>query len=191
MGLYTILKKHRLKDRQLRFLFLGLDAAGKSTIVSRLLSPMASPDQQSLKDISPTFGFKVTTIEFEKYKLNIWDVGGQKTLRAYWRNYFEQTDGVVWVVDSTDHERLHDCAVELHTFLQEERLMGASLLILANKRDLPNCISLDGIEKDLSLSSIQTHPWKIFPCSAITGENVQEGLSWLVHDIGDKRYHFD
>jgi ADP-ribosylation factor-like protein 2 len=78
--------------------------------------------------------------------------------------------------------------------------MGASLLILANKRDLPNCISLDDIDKvshlviliqALSLSSIQTHPSNIFPCSAITGDNVQQGLSWLVHDIGDKRYHFD
>jgi GTPase SAR1 family protein len=47
-------------------------------------------------------------------------VGGQKTLRAYWKNYFEQTDGVVWVVDSTDRERLYDCAVELHQLLQEE-----------------------------------------------------------------------
>ena len=143
--------------------------------------------------------------------LRIGDVGGQKTLRAYWKNYFEQTDGVVWVVDSTDRERLHDCAVELHNLLQEEvvslclvliqRLMGASLLILANKRDLPNCISLQDIQtvdlfvrvltQALSLSSIQTHPSKIFPCSAITGENVNEGISWLVHDIGDKRYHFD
>ena len=70
MGLYTILKKHRLKDRQLRILFLGLDAAGKSTIVARLLSPEASADQ-ALKDISPTLGFQISTIKFEKYKLNI------------------------------------------------------------------------------------------------------------------------
>jgi len=80
--------------------------------------------------------------------------------------------------------------------------MGASLLILANKRDLPNCMSLKEIEtvlvpavflltEALSLTSIQTHPWRIFPCSALTGENVYEGLSWLVHDVGDKRYHFD
>jgi ADP-ribosylation factor-like protein 2 len=68
MGLYTILKKHRLKDRQLRLLFLGLDAAGKSTIVARLLSPT---ETDSLKDISPTLGFKISTIEFENYKLNI------------------------------------------------------------------------------------------------------------------------
>jgi ADP-ribosylation factor-like protein 2 len=68
MGLYTILKKHRLKDRQLRLLFLGLDAAGKSTIVARLLSPNTT---DTLKDISPTLGFKISTIEFENYKLNI------------------------------------------------------------------------------------------------------------------------
>jgi ADP-ribosylation factor-like protein 2 len=69
MGLYTILKKHRLKDRQLRLLFLGLDAAGKSTIVARLLSPATTTD--TLKDISPTLGFKISTIELENYKLNI------------------------------------------------------------------------------------------------------------------------
>jgi ADP-ribosylation factor-like protein 2 len=68
MGLYTVLKKHRLKDRQLRLLFLGLDAAGKSTIVARLLTPDSS---EGLRDISPTLGFKISTIDFEKYKLNI------------------------------------------------------------------------------------------------------------------------
>jgi len=68
MGLYTILKKHRLKDRQLRLLFLGLDAAGKSTIVARLLAPGST---DTLRDISPTLGFKISTIEFENYKLNI------------------------------------------------------------------------------------------------------------------------
>jgi len=68
MGLYTILKKHRLKDRQLRILFLGLDAAGKSTIVARLLSP---DDASALKEISPTLGFQISTIDFEGYKLNI------------------------------------------------------------------------------------------------------------------------
>ena len=57
-------------------------------------------------------------------RTNLGDVGGQKTLRAYWRNYFEQTDGVVWVVDSTDRERLRDCAVELHQLLQEEALLS-------------------------------------------------------------------
>lgn len=55
-----------------------------------------------------------------RFQLNIWDVGGQKSLRSYWRNYFESTDGLVWVVDSADKMRLDDCKAELHKLLQEE-----------------------------------------------------------------------
>lgn len=57
---------------------------------------------------------------FGRYTLNIWDVGGQKTIRSYWRNYFEQTDGLVWVVDSSDLRRLDDCKMELDNLLKEE-----------------------------------------------------------------------
>lgn len=56
--------------------------------------------------------------------MNIWDVGGQKSIRSYWRNYFEQTDGLVWVVDSADRLRLEDCKAELHELLQEEVTCG-------------------------------------------------------------------
>jgi GTPase SAR1 family protein len=81
------------------------------------------------------------------YKLNIWDVGGQKTLRPYWRNYYEKTDGLIWVVDSADLARLGDCRAELAGLLQEERLFGATLLILANKQDIPSALSLPQIEE--------------------------------------------
>jgi GTPase SAR1 family protein len=81
------------------------------------------------------------------YKLNIWDVGGQRTLRPYWRNYYEKTDGLIWVVDASDRARLADCAAELRGLLQEERLMGATLLILANKQDIPSALTLKQIEE--------------------------------------------
>jgi len=55
-----------------------------------------------------------------RFNLNIWDVGGQKSLRSYWKNYFESTDGLVWVVDSADKRRLSDCKAELHSLLLEE-----------------------------------------------------------------------
>jgi GTPase SAR1 family protein len=55
-----------------------------------------------------------------RFTLNIWDVGGQKSLRSYWRNYFESTDGLVWVVDSADKMRLDDCKSELLKLLKEE-----------------------------------------------------------------------
>lgn len=81
----------------------------------------------------------------------MWDVGGQKSLRSYWRNYFECTDGLVWVVDSADRMRMEACRDELQVLLQEERLVGATLLVLANKQDLPGSLSAQEI-KDVSRS---------------------------------------
>lgn len=81
--------------------------------------------------------------------MNLWDVGGQKSLRSYWRNYFESTDGLVWVVDSADRMRMDACRDELEILLKEERLAGATLLVLANKQDLPGALSAQEI-KDVS-----------------------------------------
>lgn len=86
---------------------------------------------------------------FLGYTLNLWDVGGQKSLRSYWRNYFESTDGLVWVVDSADRMRLDACREEMNVLLLEERLAGATLLVLANKQDLPGALSAQEI-KDVS-----------------------------------------
>ena len=66
-----------------------------------------------------------------RFKLNIWDVGGQKSLRSYWRNYFESTDGLIWVVDSADRRRLKDCKEELSGLLLEE-VRDLKVLIVQN-----------------------------------------------------------
>lgn len=73
-----------------------------------------------MNSISPTLGFEIQTLEYKQYKLNIWDVGGQQTIRSYWRNYFELTDGLIWVVDSADQRRLNDCKKELFDLLKQE-----------------------------------------------------------------------
>ncbi|GAY46884.1 hypothetical protein CUMW_100390, partial [Citrus unshiu] len=91
----------------------GLDNSGKTTIVLKI-------NGEDTSVISPTLGFNIKTITYQKYTLNIWDVGGQRTIRSYWRNYFEQTDGLVWVVDSSDLRRLDDCKMELDNLLKEE-----------------------------------------------------------------------
>lgn len=103
----------------------------------------------------------------------MWDVGGQKSLRSYWRNYFECTDGLIWVVDSADKRRLEDCRDELRVLLQEEvctlfnnvrsilikiyiafqRLSGATLLVFANKQDLPGACNIEEL-KDVINSEI-------------------------------------
>ncbi|KAK2709891.1 hypothetical protein QYM36_013542 [Artemia franciscana] len=120
------------------------------------------------------------------YSLNIWDVGGQKSLRSYWRNYFESTDGLIWVVDSADRLRLQDCNKELHSLLLEERLAGATLLVFANKQDLPGAMKAEEIRDILGLEDIKTHHWRIVWCSAVTGENLLSGMDWLLADIASR-----
>ncbi|KAF9884673.1 hypothetical protein FE257_001366 [Aspergillus nanangensis] len=115
----SILRKARLKDKEMRILMLGLDNAGKTTIVKQIMN-------EDVTTVSPTLGFIIKTIDFQGYRLNIWDVGGQKTLRSYWKNYFEKTDTLVWVVDATDRLRVDDCRDELAGLLLEEVRPGCS-----------------------------------------------------------------
>lgn len=140
MVLLSIVKKLRQREMEMRVLILGLDNSGKTTILQRI-------NGEDYTKVAPTFGFNIKTLEFREWKLNCWDIGGQSSLRSYWRNYFEQTDAVVWVVDSTDKKRLRDCRAELDKLLGEECLKGVTLLVLANKNDLSNALSADQIQE--------------------------------------------
>ena len=181
MGLLTILKKVKSKEREVRVLILGLDNAGKTTILRKFCG-------EPIDKIEPTLGFNIKTLEHRSYKLNVWDVGGQKTIRAYWRNYFEQTDAIVWVVDSADKRRLEVCRDELHQLLDQEKLAGATLLIFANKQDLAGALSSDEISKVLELGSdkFASRHWQIHPCSAMTGDGLIDGMSWAVDDVASR-----
>ena len=94
---------------------LGLDGAGKTTVVKKLL-------EKDVNIIEPTLGFNIDTIQFhvepETYNINVWDVGGQKSIRTFWKNYFEKTEGLIWVVDCADRSRLSICRDEMHKVLQ-------------------------------------------------------------------------
>lgn len=184
MGLLTILKKTKEKEREVRLLMLGLDNAGKTTILKKY-------NGEDISSISPTLGFNIKTLEYHGYKLNVWDVGGQTTIRSYWRNYFEQTDGLVWVVDSGDKIRLEDCRKELHQLLLQERLAGASLLVFCNKQDLQGALTVEEIKEFLQLDNFQTRHWAVVPCSAMTGEGLLEGINWIVGDIAARIFMMD
>lgn len=208
MGLLSIVKKLRAAEREMRVLVIGLDCAGKSSCVNRLRG-------EDVTSVAPTQGFDISSLKHSAgYTLNLWDVGGQQTIRAYWRNYFEATDAIVWVVDSADEARMPDCRRELETVLQEERLAGATLLVLANKQDLAGALPPSAIASSLGLNDAigRKRHWQVFPCSAVTNSEksvpeedgavdeggrylvpsgLKAGFDWLVADVASRIYLFE
>lgn len=179
MGLLNIIRKTKDKEREMRLLILGLDNAGKTTIVKKF-------NGEDINSISPTLGFQIKTLYFENYKLSIWDVGGQVSIRTYWRNFFEQTDGLIWVIDSSDKSRLEICKNELHELLKQEKLIGSTLLIFYNKSDIEGSMSLEDITEFLELKRIKSRHWAILPSSGFSGKGLLQGMKWLVDEISSR-----
>jgi ADP-ribosylation factor-like protein 2 len=182
LGLLKIIRKIKKTEKEMRLLMLGLDNAGKTTVLMTFCG-------DDISEIPPTVGFNIKTVSVRDFKVNIWDVGGQKSIRSFWRNYFDTTDGLVWVVDSTDRHRLMDCKRELAVLLGEEKLRGSSLLILANKQDLQSALSLEDIAKVLELDTIKSsRECAVYSCSALDGGSVHKALDWIIDDIGSRMY---
>ncbi|KAF7044469.1 hypothetical protein CFC21_053690 [Triticum aestivum] len=116
MRLLTIIPKIKVKEKEMRILMVGLDNSGKTTIVLKV-------NGKDTSVINPTLGFNIKTVKYHKCSLNIWDVCRWDVGGSYWRNYFEQTGGLVWVVDNSDICRLDDRHAELHNLLKEEVLL--------------------------------------------------------------------
>lgn len=179
MGLLTLLRRLKKDDKEARILVLGLDNAGKTTILKKL-------SDEDISHIMPTQGFNIKTLARDNFKLNVWDIGGQKSIRPYWRNYFDQTDALVYVIDSADKRRMPETGVELGQLLDEEKLDGIPLLVFANKQDLMNALPASEISTGLNLVTIRDREWQIQACSAKTKEGLQEGLEWLISIINNK-----
>merc|ERR1712176_666608 len=110
--------------------------------------------EEDISHIMPTQGFNIKSLVQDGFKLNVWDIGGQKTIRPYWSNYFESSDALVYVIDSSDRRRLEESGAELKELLNEDKLASIPLLIFANKQDLQQSLSVDEIKKELVLDSI-------------------------------------
>ncbi|KAL8275758.1 hypothetical protein Esti_000321 [Eimeria stiedai] len=165
--------------REMRILMVGLDAAGKTTILYKL-------KLGEVVTTIPTIGFNVETVEFKNISFTVWDVGGQDKIRPLWRHYFSNTHGIIFVVDSNDRERIVDAKEELHRMLGEDELRDAVLLVFANKQDLPNAMSVPEITDKLMLYSIRHRHWYIQSACATAGDGLFEGLDWLSTTLASK-----
>ncbi|KAL0949911.1 hypothetical protein HGRIS_009939 [Hohenbuehelia grisea] len=165
------------KDKDVRILMLGLDSAGKTTILYRLhLGEVLST--------IPTIGFNVETVEYKNIKFQVWDLGGQSSIRPYWRCYFPNTSAIIYVIDSSDVDRLATSRSELLTMLSEEELKGVPLLVFCNKQDMDNALKPEKISEELGLAGGEkTRPWSVRGSCALKGEGLEDGLDWLVNTL--------
>ena len=107
------------------------------------------------------------------------DLGGQTSIRPYWRCYYANTAAVIFVVDSTDIDRLSTASEELSAMLNEDELKDAALLVFANKQDQPGAKGAGDISEALQLGELRDRNWSIMACSAVDGRGIPEGMDWL------------
>ena len=165
---------------EMRILMVGLDAAGKTTILYKL-------KLGEIVTTIPTIGFNVETVEYKKINFTVWDVGGQDKIRPLWRHYYQNTQGLIFVVDSNDRERMDEAAEELQKMLREDELRDAKLLVLANKQDLQTAVSVAEVTEKLGLSQLTNRKWYIQGACATSGDGLYEGLDWLSSALMEKK----
>ncbi|TRX93486.1 hypothetical protein FHL15_005761 [Xylaria flabelliformis] len=186
-------------SKEMRLLMLGLDAAGKTTILYKL---KLGQDVTTI----PTVGFNVETVTYKNVKFNVWDVGGQDKIRPLWRHYFSGTQGLIFVIDSSDRQRIEEARQELHRIINDREMKDSLLLVFANKQDVKDgmsyyytsagltCAELRSltivkamkpqeVTEALQLSKLKDKIWYVVPSCATTGEGLLEGLAWLSNNV--------
>ncbi|KAG4304156.1 hypothetical protein PORY_002520 [Pneumocystis oryctolagi] len=142
-----------------------------------------SKQKQRLNKAETAIGFNMETVSYKNIRFSVWDLGGQTSIRPYWRCYYTGTRAIIYVIDSTDTPRLSATAKELHAIMQENELLDIDLLIFANKQDCPNALTAAEISEKLDLTEMRERNWTVISTSAVTGEGLIEGLDWLVNAI--------
>jgi len=179
MGLtFSSLFNKLFGSRNMRILMVGLDAAGKTTILYKL-------KLGEVVTTIPTIGFNVETVEYKNIAFTVWDVGGQDKIRPLWRHYFTNTQGLIFVVDASDKERVEEASAELNKMVNEEELKDATILVFANKQDLPNALSVSEVTEKLQLHNYKGRKWYVQGTVATQGTGLYEGLDWLSNELAN------
>ncbi|XP_061666700.1 ADP-ribosylation factor-like protein 4D [Syngnathoides biaculeatus] len=164
--------------RCLHVVVIGLDSAGKTSLLYRL-------KLKEFVETIPTKGFNAEKVKVpvggsRVVTFHVWDVGGQEKLRPLWKSYTRRTDGLVFVVDAAEADRMEEAKVELHKISRSSENQGVPVLILANKQDLDTALPAGQVEKLLGVQELSAGTLHhVHSCSAVDGRGVQQGLEKL------------
>ncbi|CAK6973704.1 ADP-ribosylation factor-like protein 13B isoform X3 [Scomber scombrus] len=179
------LKRWREPARKVTLVMVGLDNAGKTATVRGIQG-------DNPQDVAPTVGFSKVDLKQGKFEVTIFDLGGGKRIRGIWKNYYSESHGVVFVVDSSDVQRIQETRETMAEVLQHPRIAGKPVLVLANKQDQEGALAEADIIENLSLEKLVNENkclCQIEPCSAVLGygkkvdKSIKKGLNWLLSNI--------
>ena len=170
-------------DHPSQILMVGLDAAGKTTVLYKLKM------NETIATI-PTIGFNVETVKPAKnVSFTVWDVGGQDKIRPLWRHYFSGAQGLVYVVDSSDRSRFDEAKNELDWILESDEMVGVPVVILANKQDLPRAATPSDVAMRLGLDKLRNRKWYVQGTSALTGDGIYDAMKELSTLVKEYQKH--
>lgn len=165
--------------RKSQVLVVGLDAAGKTSLLYKL-------KPKKVEMTIPTIGFNVEHAELstgcELINIDAWDVGGRDKLRPLWRHFYADKQAVIFVIDSNDRERFPEVKDEIRKIYQEDQLSELPMLIFANKQDLPHAARASELVEVLELQTLR-QKWQIFESSCLKNQGIQDGMAWLLSAI--------
>uniref|UniRef100_A0A671SJD0 ADP-ribosylation factor-related protein 1 n=1 Tax=Sinocyclocheilus anshuiensis TaxID=1608454 RepID=A0A671SJD0_9TELE len=191
--MYTLLSglyKYMFQKDEYCVLILGLDNAGKTTFLEQTKTKFSKNYKgMNLSKITTTVGLNIGTIDVGKARLMFWDLGGQEELQSLWDKYYAESHGVIYVIDSTDEERLGESKNAFEKMISSEVLEGVPLLVPSHittsfwdNCHLPNCLSVSDIKTAFSdcAPKIGKRDCLVQPCSALSGQGVNDGIEWMV-----------
>ncbi|KAE9464890.1 hypothetical protein C3L33_03196, partial [Rhododendron williamsianum] len=179
-SLFYGLWKYIFSKTEFRVLILGIDKAGKTTLLEKLKAHYSNLEGLPPDRIVPTVGLNIGRVEVLNSKLVFWDLGGQLGLRSIWEKYYEEAHAVVFVIDAACPSRFEDSKSALEKVLRHEDLRGAPLLILANKQDLADAVSAEELARYLDLKKLDERAYTFEGVSAYDGTGIKESVDWLV-----------
>lgn len=193
MGLLSLLKKLGAQENGIRVLVLGLENSGKSSLVNSFINLLNNQNEKDVEfKASPTMGVEIQKMEFKKFIITFWDVGGSNSSKPYWQNYFDSINIVMWVIDSSDTEKFEESKNELESILLNDKLANASLIVVANKQDAENAAPFPDFIRDLQIN-INQHQWTVIAAANIgekkevLRDELEKCLEWIIYDFSSKK----